>query len=275
MEEKEIVEQTTDTENVETQTTEENVEGIELTDTSTTEEKEPVEEKEEVKTFTQDEVDEIVKRRLARKEREYQRELSKYKDTDNVLRSTLNLKDGDDTNVKLREYYEAEGVDLPEAIHSGYSSRDTEVLAKSDAEEIIKEGFDSMMEEAERLASIGYNNLNERDKIIFATLGDKITEEKDKTELRKLGAKDELLHDEDFNNFRKQFNSNVSIETIYGLYKNTQPKKKVENPGSMKSSTTSSDKDFYTFEEASRLTDDDYKNDPNLYKIVEKSAQKW
>ncbi len=275
MEEKEIVEQTTDTENVETQTTEENVEGIELTDTSTTEEKEPVEEKEEVKTFTQDEVDEIVKRRLARKEREYQRELSKYKDTDNVLRSTLNLKDGDDTNVKLREYYEAEGVDLPEAIHSGYSSRDTEVLAKSDAEEIIKEGFDSMMEEAERLASIGYNNLNERDKIIFATLGDKITEEKDKTELRKLGAKDELLHDEDFNNFRKQFNSNVSIETIYGLYKNTQPKKKVENPGSMKSSTTSSDKDFYTFEEASRLTDDDYKNDPNLYKIVERSAQKW
>lgn len=275
MEEKEIVEQTTDTENVETQTTEENVEGIELTDTSTTEEKEPVEEKEEVKTFTQDEVDEIVKRRLARKEREYQRELSKYKDTDNVLRSTLNLKDGDDTNVKLREYYEAEGVDLPEAIHSGYSSRDIETLAKSDAEEIIEEGYEAMIEEAERLASIGYNNLNDRDKIIFTTLGDKITEEKNKTELRKLGAKDELLSDEDFNNFRKQFNSNVSIETIYGLYKNTQPKKKVENPGSMKSSTTSSDKDFYTFEEASRLTDDDYKNDPNLYKIVERSAQKW
>ena len=79
MEENEMLEQTNETENVDTQTTEEIGEGIELTDTSDTTESNDVEEaissdetvekeKEEVKTFTQEEVDAIVQKRLARKD---------------------------------------------------------------------------------------------------------------------------------------------------------------------------------------------------------------
>lgn len=275
MENEEMLEQTNETENVDTQTTEENVDGIELTDTSDTEkETEPVEEKEEVKTFTQEEVDEIVKRRLARKEREYQKELSKYKDTDNVLRSTLKIQDGDDTNAKLREYYEAEGISLPKAIEPGLSSREIEVLAKDDADEIIAEGYDAMYDEAQRLANIGYNNLNEREKIIFTKLGDKLTEEKDKKELRRLGAKDSLLTDENFISFRKQFNSNVPMETIYGLYtKSQKPKTAKENPGSMKNSEINPVKDYYTPEEISKLTDEQL-DDPKIYAAVRKSMTK-
>ena len=264
MEEKEMLEQTSETENVETQTTEENVEGIELTDTADdaesnaeTAENNAEEETKEVKMFTQDEVNEIVKSRLARKERDYQKELSKFRDTDNVLRTTLNLKEGDDTNTKLREYYESEGIKLPEPIKAGLSSKDTERLGLGDAEDIIAEGYDAMVEEAERLAKIGYKNLNEREQVTFTKLAETLTNEKNKKELLKLGAKEDLLKDDDFNKFRKQFNSNVSIKDIYELYMSKQPKQKVENPGSMKNVKSAQPKTIFTDEDIAKMTDEE------------------
>lgn len=252
-----MLEQTNESENVETQTTEENVEGIELTDTTDTTEENVDEEKEEVKMFTQEDVDKIVKSRLARKEREYQKELSKYKDTDNVLRTTLKLKEEDDTNAKLREYYEAEGIKLPEAIKPGLSEREIELLANADAEEIIEEGHDAMFNEAERLAKIGYKNLNLREQIIFNRLAETLTDEKDKNELLKLGAKEELLSDKKFIEFRKQFNSNTPIKNVYELYKQIQPKTAVENPGSMRNEKIKQPKTIFTDEEIAKMSDKD------------------
>lgn len=282
MEDTEILEHTSETENADTQTAEELEGGIELTDTTddtVSEEKtETVEEetKEEVKMFTQEEVDNIVRRRLARSEREHERELSKYLDTENVLRTTLNLNEGDDTNEKLRELYEADGVKLPEKIRPGLSTHEIEVLAKDEAENIIADGHDAMVVEANRLAEKKYENLSSKEKIIFNTLAEKLTEEKNRKELLKLGAKEELLSDKKFIDFKNQFNSNVPMETIYSLYTNAQPKKEVELPGSMKSNKSQSGvKDFYTFEEAIALTDSDYQKHPELYEIINKSAQKW
>lgn len=257
MDNEEMLEQTNESENVETQTTEENVEGIELTDTTDTTEENVDEEKEEVKMFTQEDVDKIVKSRLARKEREYQKELSKYKDTDNVLRTTLKLKEEDDTNAKLREYYEAEGIKLPEAIKPGLSEREIELLANADAEEIIEEGHDAMFNEAERLAKIGYKNLNLREQIIFNRLAETLTDEKDKNELLKLGAKEELLSDKKFIEFRKQFNSNTPIKNVYELYKQIQPKTAVENPGSMRNEKIKQPKTIFTDEEIAKMSDKD------------------
>ena len=274
MENEEMLEQTNESENVETQTTEENVDGIELTDTSEeveeNEETIETEEKEEVKKFTQEEVDDIVKRRLARKEREYQRELSKYQDTDNVLRTALNLSEEDDTNSKLRQFYEEDGVKLPDRINSGLSEHDVEVLARGDAELFIEEGYASMEEEANRLANIGYKNLNEREKILFTTLAEKLTEENDRKSLLSVGASEELLNTKDFQDFRKKFNSNVDIKDIYSLYKNSQPKKKKENPGSMKNAKTTGTKDYYTDEEISKMSLEDL-DDPGVWETVRKS----
>lgn len=262
--EEEKLEQTNEIENVETQTTEEIVEGIELTDTADevedTEqdsETETEEEKEEVKMFTQEEVDKIVKGRLARKEREYQKELSKYKDTDNVLRTTLNLKEGDDTNTKLREYYESEGIKLPEAIKPGLSDREIELLANADADEIISEGHEATLSEAERLAKIGYKNLNQRDKFIFNKLAETLNNEKDKNELLKLGAKEQLLSDEKFIEFRKQFKSNVPIKDIYEFYIQRHPKQTFENPGSMKNDKSKQSKSIFTDEDIAKMTDEE------------------
>ena len=264
MEENEMLEQTNETENVETQTTEENVEGIELTDTAddveeTAEvaENNAEEEKEEVKMFTQEEVDKIVKSRLARKEREYQKELSRYKDTDNVLRTTLNLNEDDDTNTKLREYYESEGIKLPEAIKPGLSEREIEILANADAEEIIADGNEAMVEEAERLAKIGYKNLNPRERVIFNRLAETLTNKKDKTELLKLGAKEELLSDKKFIEFRKQFNSNTPIKNVYELYKRIETKPSVENPGSMRNEKIKQPKTIFTDDDIAKMSDKD------------------
>lgn len=287
MEEKEMLEQTNETENVETQTTEENVEGIELTDTTDTESvKEEVEEKEESKKTLrellkenpeyQEEFNQMIKPRLDRKDREFEKTLSKYRDTEEVLKSTLGAKDIDEANVKLRKAYEEQGVTLPDVYKPGLSSREIEILAREEAKDFIDEGYESMVNEANRLASIGYNNMNAREKVIFTTLGDEITKERDKKELLSLGAKEELLKDKNFIDFRKQFNSNVPIKNIYALYKGIQPKPEVENPGSMKNpNDTKKVKDFYTYEEASKFTKEDFDKNPELFKAVENSSYKW
>ena len=282
-----MLEQTNETENVETQTTEENVEGIELTDTADTEPvTEEVEEKEESKKTLkellkenpdyQEEFNQMTKNRLDRKDREFERTLSKYRDVEEVLKSTLGAKDIDEANIKLRKAYEEQGVTLPDVYKPGLSSREIEILAKEEAKEFIEDGYDSMVNEANRSASKGYNNMNEREKIVFTTLGDEITKERDRKELLSIGAKEELLKDKEFINFRNQFVSNVPIKTIFALYKGTQLKPKVENPGSMKNITTTQDvKDFYTFEEASKFTNEDYDKHPGLFEAVEKSSYKW
>lgn len=271
MENEEMLEQTNETENTETQTAEEMVEGIELTDTTeeVEEDNETIEpeEKEEVKKFTQEEVDEIVKRRLLRKEKDFQKELSKYKDTDNVLRSTLNLSEEDDVNEKVREYYEAEGIQLPERYEPGLSQDDLEALGEKDAKYIIADGIDAMTEEANRLAAKKYANLNPREKATFNILAEKLTEEKNRKELLSIGASEELLKDESFNKFKKQFNSNVSIKDIYSLYKGSQPKPKAENPGSMKNADRTRQKDRYTEEEISKLTSKEL-DDPKVWEAV-------
>ena len=288
MEENEMLELTNETENTDTQTVEETEEGIELTDTADADEvnvNEP--EKEEVKLSLrellkenpdyQDEFNEMIKPRLNRKDREYQKELSKYKDTENVLRSTLKVKDDEDVNEKLREYYENEGVKLPSRYEPGLSSREIEALAKSDVEDIVAEGDDAMFNEAERLANIGYKNLNEREKVVFNSLYERLNKKKETTELQKLGADEKLLEDKDFVSFKNQFNSNTPIKTIFELFqKTTNPKADIKPMGSMKdtNSKDSTEKDYYTPEDVEKLTDEDW-NKPGIWEKVRASQRKW
>ena len=278
MENEEMLEQTNDTENVDTQTTEEIGEGIELTDTTeeVEEHEETIEpeEKEEVKTFTQEEVDEIVKRRLARKERDYQRELSKYKSTEEVLKAGLEATDITDAEDKLREFWGNQGIKLPDKETSRLTQEDREDQAVGRFERLSKEGYDSMEDEANRLARIGYQNLNDTDKILFNKLAESLTKENNRKELLKLGANEEILSDKSFNDFRDKFNSNVPISEIYDMYmKNNKPKTVKENPGSMKNSDVNVTKDFYTPEEISKLSDEQL-DDPKIWEAVRKSMTK-
>lgn len=288
METEEMLELTNDTENVETQTTEEMVEdGIELTDTEgeqSNEEETP--KKEEVRqTFRellksnpdyQEEFSEMMKTRLDRQERTFQKELSKYKDTENVLKSALGASDIEEANKKLREYYENEGIKLPEVYKPGLSSREIEVLAKADAQDFINEGYDSMLNEANRLAAKEYKNLNDRERIIFNTLAEELNKENSKRELLKVGAKEDVLNDKDFINFRNQFNSKTPIGDIYNLYLQTHNSKQKPTPmGSMKDTTAKKDiKDYYSPDDVNKLTDEDWAK-PGVFEKALASMKKW
>ena len=289
MENEEMLEQTNETENAETQTAEENVEGIELTDTTndkedSTNESAESEEKEEVKKTLRDILEEnedyqkefntMIQTRLDRVERKHQKELSKFRDTEQVLRTTLKLNEGDDTNAKLREYYESEGIKLPEPIQEGLSQREIERLGLGDADDIIAEGYDAVEEEANRLAGIGYKNLNDREKVTFNKLAETLTAKKETDELLKLGAKKELLTNPEFIGFRSQFNSNVPIDKVYGMYMKEHTEKAVkENPGSMKNNDVNVTKDYYTPEEIASLSEEQL-DDPKIWAAVRKSMTK-
>ena len=264
MEELEMLEQTNETENVETETTEEiQDEGIELTDTAEAE----AEEKEEVKKTLkqllsedeeyQEQFNTMMKTRLERAERNYQKKMAGYKDVDNVLRKTLNIAEDADVSQELRNYYSNEGIELPERYTPGLSSKEIEALAQIDVSEIEEDGHEAMVTEANRLATIGYKNLNEREKIVFNSLAEKLTKAKEEQELLKIGAKKELLNDESFKEFRKNFASNASIEFVYGLYTNQKPKKQFESAGSMKNISTDNKKTMFSDEDILKMTDEE------------------
>lgn len=264
MEELEMLEQTNETENVETETTEEIQEGIELTDTTETEEVEEIQEvKKTLKQLLsedeeyQDQFNTMMKTRLERAERNYQKKMAGYKDVDNVLRKTLNISEDADVSQELRNYYSNEGVELPERYTPGLSSKEIEALAQIDVSEIEEDGHEAMVTEANRLATIGYKNLNDREKIVFNSLAEKLTKAKEEQELLKIGAKKELLNDESFREFRKNFSNNASIEFVYGLYTNQKPKKQFETAGSMKNISTDNKKTMFSDEDILKMTDEE------------------
>lgn len=265
------------TENTEEQTAEEIVDGVELTDTADdigdTDIEETKEEQPKGRFYTDDEVNSIVDKRVARKMRKYEKQMAEYEDTENVLKSALEVDNISDANKKLRNYYQEQGYELPEK-KSSYSERELKILAKAEADEIIEEGYDSMLEEANRLAKIGYQNLNQKEKLIFMSLGDELDKQNDTRELKKIGVTEDVLKNSDFIEFRNMFDKKTPIDKVYGLYKNQQPKPKVELPGSMKNTSTKEEKEYLTPEEVVALTPEDWEK-PGMWEKVRKSQLKW
>ena len=275
MEEKEMLEQTNESENTDTQAVEEIVDG----ETNTTDSDEEVlEEEKEVKTFTQEEVDEILRKRLARKDREHQKELSKYKNLENVLNAGLGTHTIEEAESNLREYYTSEGVKMPDPIKPGLDERELKVLGNNDADEILELGLDEAEKEANRLAKIGRSNWNAREEAEFFKLASKLDYEKKKNELKSIGVNVDILESKDFKDFAEQFNHNTDIKNIVNLYSQTHKDpepKKFEKMGSMKTTPANEVKEFYTYEEASKFTRKDFEANPELFKAVENSMTKW
>ena len=267
------------TENTEAQSVEENEEGIELTDTASQEE-----EKQEVKTYTAEEVEKMVNDRIndilpkkiereKRKiERQYSDKLANYEETSSILKAGMGVKDISEANQKMREFYKEEGIEIPVYSKPRYSEEDEKILGKAEASKIIDLGFEEMQEEANRLAAIGVDKMTPREKVMFNTLANELTHQKQVKELSKLGVKDDLLKDNQFKSFIDKFNSNTPIKDVYEMYtKLNQPTKPVvEKIGSMKSMIQDKVKDYYTEDEIRKLTDEEL-DDPKVWEAVRKS----
>ena len=227
------------------------------------------------RTYTQAEVDDIVGkakgRAIAKAKKEYDR---KYGNLVSVLEAGTGKKTVEEMTDTFSDFYRAKGIEIPEK--PTYSKNDIEVLARVEADEIIKSGFEEVVEEADRLNDLGVENMTEREKAVFIKLTDHIKNTETGRELSKIGVKEDVYGSEEFKSFRAKFDSKTPITEIYEIYHKTQPKKEIKTMGSMKTTATSGElKDFYTPEEARRFTVEDFDRDPRLLAIVEDSMKKW
>jgi hypothetical protein len=265
-----LVEETT--ENTEQQTVEENVETTESVEESTPEVKE--------ETFTKEQVDEIVAKKIARTkakmQKQYEAKENKHRDFENLVMAGTQTSSPEEAYNKLNSFYAEKGINVPKTTTPTYSDYDAEILGKNDAREIIEAGYDEIVEEVERLTEIGVENMTNRDKSMFIALAKERQRIEDEKELASIGVSIDEINNSEFNEFVKDLNPDLSLKRKWELYSASQPKKEIKQMGSMKNTPMEQGiKEFYTVEEAQRLTDEDYKKHPELYEIIEKSMTKW
>lgn len=228
------------------------------------------------KTYTQEEVDAIVGKRLARKEARIRKEYDqKYGQLENVLKAGTGKETVEEMTDTFTQFYEKKGIKINKKPE--YSQQDIEVLAKAEAEDIIRSGYDEVVEEVDRLTEIGVKNMTARQKAVFRVLAEHRQTAERSRELSKIGVTEDVYNSQEFKDFAGKFASTTPIRDIYDIYAKTKPKKEVKTMGSMKNSTSDDGtvKDFYTFEEASKFTVKDFQKNPALQKAVEESMLKW
>lgn len=261
------------TENVEEPTTEEMVEGVE--NNETTEENQVDEKVYTEKEFNQ-KLDDLLAKKLARKEAKIRKEYDeKYSKAENILKTGLGVDNFEEATNQLEKFYTEQGVKITQPT---YSDRELDILANAEAQDIINAGLDEVVEEVDRLTKKGYDNMSKKEKIIFQKLATTRQYEESKKELAKIGVKEDILNNDKFKQFSDMFDkSKVKMSDVYDMYSRIQPKKEVSQMGSMKGNTNKDDevKDFYSYEESLKFTKADFDKNPKLYKAVCDSMSKW
>lgn len=268
------------TENAEEQTAEEMVDTNQLEDSEDIEEivedendSENIEDEEEKqieKMFTSEEVDGIKQRYKKRLERKLRREYDeKYSRLENVVKAGLNTSDLNDATERLAEYYKNEGVDIPNS--PKYNDDDIRLLANAEANEFIESStYEEIADEVDELAKMGFENMSERDKIVFSKLADKRKALEEEKAVLSLGINKDELSSQEFKDFSDKLNPDLPIKEKYEMFLKIKPKKQVKQMGSMKTGPVSKVKDYYTEEEISKLTDEEL-DDPKIWEAVRNS----
>lgn len=263
------------TENVDVQATEELVDGAKATT-----EAEGVEEKlytqADIDRLVNEKVDELLPRKLERAKSKLQREYQeRYGRTETVLNAGLGTTNIDDATKKLSDFYKAKGIVIPD--EPRYSEADLKVLANAEANEIINSSYEDLVEEVDRLADKGIDKMTAREKLVFTKLAEERQRQESVRDLAQIGVKPEALNDSEYLEFANKLNPSLSAKEKYEMYLKIKPKPKVETIGSMKGATSKDNgvKDFYTYEESLKFTKADFDRNPELFKAVERSMQKW
>lgn len=228
------------------------------------------------KTYTQEEVDAIVGKRLARKEARIRKEYDrKYGELTDVLKAGTGKESVEEMTGTFKQFYQKKGIQFP--TKPAYSDSDIEVLAQAEAEDIIRSGYDDVVEEVDRLADIGADRMTPRERAVFKTLADYRNNADRGRELTKIGVTEDIYNSKEFKDFAGKFAPTTHIKDIYDIYAKTQPKKNIKPMGSMKNNTNESGmvKDFYTPEEARSFSRKYLDEHPEVFKAIENSMPKW
>jgi hypothetical protein len=234
------------------------------------------EETPQVKTYTQEEVDAIVGKRLARKEARIRKEYDrKYGELEEVLKVGTGKDDVGEITDTFRGFYEKKGVQF--AKKPSYTDDDIKVLAQAEADSIIRAGFEDVVEEVDRLSDIGVENMTAREKAVFKVLAEHRQGAERAKELSSIGVTEDVYNSDDFKSFASKFNPTIPVKDVFDIYKKTQPQKEYKTMGSMKNSPNEVNtiKDYYSPEEARKFTVKDFEKSPELYKRVVESSYKW
>ena len=232
------------------------------------------------KTYTEAEfnakLDEVLGKKIARREAKIRKEYErKYGDLEEVLKAGTGKESVGEITDTFRDFYSKKGIQFQPK--PTYSDKDNEVLAKAEAEEIIRLGLEDVVEEVDRLAEIGIENMTSREKALFKVLAEHRQEAERSNELSQIGVTEDVYKSKEFADFASKFNAKTPIKDIYDIYTKTQPKKEIKTMGSMKNTDTGENgvKDYYSFEEASKFTKAEFDKNPALYDAVVKSMSKW
>ena len=228
------------------------------------------------KTYTQDEVNEMMGKRIARNTAKINKENDrKYGELMEVLKAGTGKESVEELTDTFKQFYQKKGVKMPQ--QPNYTAQDIEVLARADADEIIRSGYEDVVEEVDRLSAIGANKMTPRERATFAALAAHRQSAERGRELAALGVTEDVYNSKEFTDFAGQFNPNTPIRNIYDIYQKTQPKKNYQTMGSMKhtASADSGVKEYYSYEEAEKFTRADFDKNPELFAAVQRSMQKW
>lgn len=266
MEEEDTIEQeyedTSDAEEVE--------ETEEEAEEETTEEPEKVE-----KTFTQEEVNQMIDKRIKRErnklDRKYKDELSKYEELAYLTKQGLDTDDFDEALDKTRQFY----ADKKGIKYSPKSdNKDEEILANAYAREILEdcESVEDIEDAIQNISNKG-TRLTERDAIIIKDLDKEAKRMKKVAQLSELGVTEDVYNSDSFKQFESKFNENTPISDIYELYNTTQKaEKQFKNPGSMKSVPSAEKKSFISSKDFDKLTDKEIEENMEL---IRESMREW
>ena len=249
-----------------------------------------MEDNNEVKeTYTPEEVEQIKAQMKEENEKAFNnrfnkqwgKAMSKFEkehEKDNELINLLKEQTGKtDINDLLDFSYETYGVQKPERT---VNDKDSEVLGKHDAEEIIS--LDDLSEIESEVERLGSMKRTIREETAFNMLESYLNETKKKEERKKevqeAGIDESILQDKDFNEFAKDFKDGTPITKVYEMYSKMNEKEKPFSAGSLKG-TKQQDKngvkDYYSYEESLMYTKKDFDNNPELYKAIDRSMPQW
>lgn len=232
------------------------------------------------KTYTEAEfnakLDEVLGKKIARKEAKIRKEYErKYGDLEEVLRAGTGKESVEEMTDTFTKFYEGKGIKIQKKPE--YSQKDIEVLARAEADDIIRGGYEDVVDEVDRLTEIGAANMTAKEKAVFKVLAEHRQNAERANELKTIGVTEEEYNSDDFKDFAKKFNSNTPIKDIYDIYSKTKPKKDIKPMGSMKNSDSADSgvKDFYTPEEARKFSVKDLRENPALEAAILKSMPRW
>lgn len=251
----------------------------------------------EEKTFTQADIDEIVKERLSRDRKKYadyyqNKERLQRLETENMtlkeLSVVLNEANVEGTPAEqinqLRSYYgltKKQAEQVVDASANKGAEDDTKSFINATRFE-RKASDDDVVDEVERILEIPAHKRNEGDNAKLEVLENRygaIKFKSDYNEAKKafdsIGEGDfaELISSDEFKDFAE--GSNAPLKTIVQKYlkyagKTKQPK----SPGSAKDTGGTTAKEFYSPAEVDKLTEEQLSN-PKIWEKVRESMTKW